>query len=272
MIKPFVLDAKAEHTLKEIKQRNFQLVNLANNHAKDFGNEGLVYMLGQLKQQNIDYIGAGLNQLEAEQPIELSYKDQKVVIFNGYWHRIPAYLEFDFYALGKQSGVASLSGLLQVIQTYKKQFPNTKIIVIAHWGVDFKQVHPKQIEIAEQLIESGVDLILGHGAHTLQSISTIKQKPVIYSMGNGVFNSNGEFTKHQALPYGLISKINLKEKTLNLYPILTNNLNTFWQPRPVNQDEFNQVVEFFNQDLVSLSLVKGQDELGYFLSMEIFKE
>lgn len=272
LIKPFVLDAKAEHTLKEIKQRNFQLINLANNHAKDFGNEGLVYMLGQLKQQNIDYIGAGLNQLEAEQPIELSYKDQKVVIFNGYWHRIPAYLEFDFYALGKQSGVASLSGLLQVIQTYKKQFPDTKIIVIAHWGVDFKQVHPKQIEIAEQLVESGVDLILGHGAHTLQSISTIKQKPVIYSMGNGVFNSNGEFTKHQALPYGLISKINLKEKTLNLYPILTNNLNTFWQPSPVNQDEFKQVLAFFNQDLVSLSLVKGQDELGYFLSMEIFKE
>lgn len=35
---------------------------LANNHLKDYGDEGLAYTLRQFDQANISYMGAGLNQ------------------------------------------------------------------------------------------------------------------------------------------------------------------------------------------------------------------
>ena len=47
------------------------------------------------------------------------------------------------------------------------------MIVIAHWGVDFSKVQIKQREYAQLLEEAGADLIIGHGAHMMQSIEKI---------------------------------------------------------------------------------------------------
>ncbi len=63
------------------------------------------------------------------------------MIFNGYWHRDTAYLDYDFYALGSRSGVACLNGvLLEQIMVISRLHPERKIIVICHWGVDFKPI------------------------------------------------------------------------------------------------------------------------------------
>lgn len=267
MIKPFVLDADATATIQEFKKRNIRYFTLANNHAKDFGDSGLQYMIHQLNNENFEFIGAGLSQAEAQQYFELNYDGQTYAIFNGYWHRRPAYLDFSFYALGNHSGVACLSGLLRVIQDYKMDHPQHKIIVIAHWGVDFQAVQPTQRKIAEQLIDCGTDLIIGHGAHTLQPIQWIKNKPVIFSLGNGVFNSNGEFEKHKALPYGLIVKFDIIKNQLKLYPIFTNNLETFWQPSPVNKIQFEEIWNYFSSNHNMLKY--GKDGLGYFISFGV---
>lgn len=267
MIKPFVLDADATATVQELKKRNIQYFTLANNHAKDFGDLGLQYMIHQLNNENFEFIGAGLNQAEAQQYFELNYDGQTYAIFNGYWHRRPAYLDFNFYALGNHSGVACLSGLLRPIQDYKTDHPQHKVIVIAHWGVDFQAIQPAQYNIAEQLIDCGTDLIIGHGSHTLQPIQWIKNKLVIFSLGNGVFNSNGEFDKHKALPYGLIVKLDIIKAQLRLYPIFTNNLETFWQPSPVNKIQFEEILDYFSNNHNMLK--SGKDTLGYFISFGV---
>lgn len=233
-IKPYILDAQAEPSIAELKKRNIHHVVLANNHAKDYGKPGLKYTLEQLEQHNIAYIGAAHNQKHAQKIFEVNSQGQNVAIFNGYWHRNPAYLEFDFYALGESNGVNSLNSLVHTIKEYKRNKPHHKVIVIAHWGVDFKPVHIAQRRIARRLVEAGADLIIGHGPHCIQPIEYINEVPIIYSIGNGVFNSNGEFERHQVLAFGALIRVDIQKNSLDLYPLFIDNKKNFWQPHTIN--------------------------------------
>ncbi len=266
--KPFILKADAEQTLAAFKNIHLNVV-LANNHLKDYGDRGLVYTLQQLDQANISYIGAGVNQKDAHNYFQLSFENKRYAIFNGYWHRDTAYLDYDFYALGHKSGVACLNGvLLEQIGRYRLTHPEHKIIVICHWGVDFKPITKEQSKLATILTQAGADLIIGHGAHTIQPVQIINQKPVVFGIGNAVFNSNGEYEKHNALPFGCIARLDLSKDLLRLYPIYTNNLKTFWQPYPVNVEDFLKASNYMTSLLTPENYIATQDNLGAYIEIK----
>ncbi|AMM27044.1 CapA family protein [Acinetobacter pittii] len=267
--KPFILKADAEQTLAAFKNIHLNHVVLANNHLKDYGDRGLTYTLQQLDQANISYIGAGVNQKDAHNYFELSFENKRYAIFNGYWHRDTAYLDYDFYALGHKSGVACLNGvLLEQIGRYRLTHPEHKIIVICHWGVDFKHITKEQNKLATILTQAGADLIIGHGAHTIQPVQIINQKPVVFGIGNAVFNSNGEYEKHNALPFGCIARLDLSKDLLRLYPIYTNNLKTFWQPYPVNVEDFLKASTYMTSLLTPENYIATQDNLGAYIEIK----
>ena len=83
--------------------------------------------------------------------------------------------------------------MLEQIGRYRLTHPEHKIIVICHWGVDFKPITKEQNKLAAILTQAGADLIIGHGAHTIQPVQIVNQKPVVFGIGNAVFNSNGEY-------------------------------------------------------------------------------
>lgn len=267
--KPFILKADAEQTLAALKNIHLNHVALANNHLKDYGDRGLTYTLQQLDQANISYIGAGVNQKDAHNYFELSFENKRYAIFNGYWHRDTAYLDYDFYALGHKSGVACLNGvLLEQIGRYRLTHPEHKIIVICHWGVDFKPITKEQSKLAVILTQAGADLIIGHGAHTIQPVQIINQKPVVFGIGNAVFNSNGEYEKHNALPLGCIARLDLSKDLLRLYPIYTNNLKTFWQPYPVNAEDLLKASTYMTSSLTPENYIATQDNLGAYIEIK----
>lgn len=268
--KAFILGAEAKETIQEFKRIHLNTVCLGNNHLKDYGAASLRYTLQQFDEANIQYIGAGLDQQQAHQFFEVRTAQKTFAIFNGYWHRDIAYQDYDFYALGKSSGVACLNTILfeQIIH-YKTRHPNHKVILICHWGVDFKTTHPEQESLAKLFTQIGVDLIIGHGAHTIQPIQYIYDKPVVFGIGNGVFNSNGEYKKHQALPYGIIARINLDEEIVQLYPIFTDNLETFWQPYPVSEKQFKQASGYLTQHLDQSHYQFKKNALGCFIELKI---
>ncbi len=267
--KPFILKADAEQTLAAFKNIHLNHVMLANNHLKDYGDRGLTYTLQQLDQANISYIGAGVNQKDAHNYFELSFENKCYTIFNGYWHRDTAYLDYDFYALGHKSGVACLNGvLLEQIGRYRLIHPEHKIIVICHWGVDFKPIAKEQSKLATILTQAGADLIIGHGAHTIQPVQIINQKPVVFGIGNAVFNSNGEYEKHNALPFGCIARLDLSKDLLRLYPIYTNNLKTFWQPYSVNAEDFLKASTYMTSLLTPENYIATQDNLGAYIEIK----
>ncbi|EXR32606.1 CapA family protein [Acinetobacter sp. 1179249] len=267
--KPFILKADAKKTSEELKSIHLNYLVLANNHLKDYGDEGVAHTLQQLDQASIAYIGAGLNQKDAHNYFEIAFEAKHYTIFNGYWHRDSAYLDYDFYALGSRSGVACLNGvLLEQIMRYKQNHPERKIIVICHWGIDFKPITKDQTKLATILTQAGADLIVGHGAHTIQPIQIINQKPVVFGIGNAVFNSDGEYEQQNALPFGCIAKLDLANDLLRLYPIYTDNLKTFWQPYPVDIEDFSKASTYMTSLLTHENYMASQDNLGRYVEIK----
>ena len=139
--------------------------------------------------------------------------------------------------------------VLDDVKLYRKMNPNVKIIIIAHWGVDFQPIHSMQEYLAKELVLAGANLIIGHGPHTLQPVRSLNGGLIVYSIGNGVFNSNGEFLKHNALPYGAIARLNLLDDTVELIPFYANNLETFWQPRVVDEKDYDKLFDYYHKHL-----------------------
>ncbi|MFB9769329.1 CapA family protein [Lactiplantibacillus modestisalitolerans] len=243
-IKPFVLDAAQQPTLQELKRVGFDFAMLGNNHANDYGPERLTATIQTLRAAGIETIGAGATLTEARTALTFNYQQQPFVFFNGYWYRNAAANLFDFYATSHHAGVNCLdSTLVDDIKSYKQAHPQATVIVNAHWGTDFATVDRHQRASAQRLAAAGADLIIGHGPHRLQPIDYVGRVPVLYSIGNGVFNSNGEFKKRQVPGYGAVLRLDLARRKLFWCPIKTNNLETFWQPTFVTDQTFTTLCQ-----------------------------
>ncbi len=248
--KVFYLGGNKEKTIEELKKRHIQLANLGNNHAKDYGDEALLETVEEFNQNGISTVGAGKNLNDAMKPVILNYQEERIAIFAGYWHRTGRDRDFDFYATSR-SGVAALNGsLLERIELFKKENPEIFVVVLAHWGVDFVNLSPRQKQLAQRLVAKGADLIIGSGPHKIQEIEVIDGVVVFYSIGNGIFNSDGkEFSNPGNLPYSYLLKWHLADKKLRIYPFWNYNLDNFWQPYFVEAHDQEQVMT----DLVQLN-------------------
>lgn len=266
--KVYYLGGDKKETINEFKNRNFRLVNLANNHAKDYGSEALIDTINSFKEVGIMTMGAGRNIREATKPIILKNFGKEVALFSGYWYRAPKDIEFDFYATSRD-GVASLDGiLLDEIKKYRNKNPDTYIAVIAHWGADFVDVTDEQRKIAKWVVDAGADLILGSGPHKIQETEEINGVKVFYSLGNGAFNSNGWGLMHEGnLPYGYFIKWNIFEEKIRLFPFWNYNPDTFWQPKFIDKEDIDKVdseIRQLNNNNVFSSVMVDDDDNAFY--------
>lgn len=270
--KVYYLGGNKEETISELKSRSINLVNLGNNHAKDYGEKALIDTLSSFNENGVCTIGAGKNIQEAVKPVVIHYKEHTVAFFSGYWYRKNQDLNFDFYA-SSRAGVASLDGILQdQIASYRQDNPDATIAVVAHWGVDFKNIQRRQKQLAQDLLESGADLIFGSGPHKVQNIERVNHKIVFYSLGNGIFNSDGgQLLDKGNLVYGYFLKWNLELENIQVYPFWNYNPDTFWQPHFIDEiklEKVNRDISHLDMELTqSGALLDGEKKLYYEVSI-----
>jgi len=188
------------------------LVSLANNHILNQGTVGLEKTLEILKANNIKSIGAGENETAARQPEIFNIQNKKFG-FLAY-----AYPDDNSVAAKNRPGVAdmNLEKMATEVTALKKE--TDFLTVIMHAGEEYTtKPNKQQISFAHQAIESGADLVIGHHPHWPQTIEIYQGKPIIYSLGNLVFDQMfSEETKT-----GLLAKINWENglKDIELVPI-----------------------------------------------------
>lgn len=270
-LKKFILGANDVQTVNALKKANIHYLCLANNHTADFGIAGITHTLKTLQDAKIHHVGVGENEFDACKPMRVQINDRIISFYSGYWHRATNEKIFKFYATPSSSGVATLESVLYEAITFEKQkYPSHFIVVLAHWGVDFLPTQAYQKILANRLVKKGADLILGHGAHTLQTMDTIEDSTVVYSLGNGIFNSDGEYDGYpNALPFGMIAQLIFEKNNLNLrlLPIQSNNRETKWQPDFVQLDDFQQVADFYKD--VDFSFI-NRVQWPYYFEKKIF--
>lgn len=261
----FLLDASPQETLDELKRRNINAVMLANNHSLDFGEFAGKQSKKWFIENGFETIGFGETVQEAEKPLCFNGAGRRIILFNAYWYREKRHYISRHYAMGNNAGTACIAdSLLRKITGYKEKYPDAFIIFSPHWGTDFSDPHVLQRQIARRAIDAGADCIIGHGAHIVSDYERIGGKFVIYSIGNFVFNSNGvDFINKNKPPIGYVSKLFISKEyiRLRLYPILTYNPTTFWQPYPLTAEQFK---EYLGHNLNTQEAI-SRDEMGRYL-------
>jgi len=164
-----------------LKDNNFNLVSLANNHTMNMKKQGLEETREFLTSNSIDFAG---------HPFTCSIID------------IYSNDNFVLYAVNTTYPFnCSDEEIVDNIET----IPEDKfLIVMPHWGQEYSHIpSSRQVELAHKMIDAGADLIIGGHPHVIQSIEKYNNKIIFYSLGNFIFDQYFSQETQQGLLVGL---------------------------------------------------------------------
>ncbi len=170
-----------------VKEMGLDVVSLANNHIWDLGEEGLKNTIQILKDNNIKYCGAGLDEEEASRPAVIKNNGISVAI-HAYCMHGSVYVGHVEIARKNKAGINPLDidKVIREIKESKKKYD--KVVVMPHWGREYHyDPLPECIKMAKQMVEAGADAVLGSHTHQIQPLINYKKKPICFSMGNFLF-------------------------------------------------------------------------------------
>jgi poly-gamma-glutamate capsule biosynthesis protein CapA/YwtB (metallophosphatase superfamily) len=165
-------------------KKYFSAVSLANNHSGDWGKKGFATELELLRETKLPYFGGGTDLRAAHQPLVLTANGKRVA-FLGYNDFPPR----SFAAGPTTPGTAWLieKDVIRDIQNARKQAD--LVLLFLHWSEDLvPQETPEQQAQAHRFIDAGADAVIGGHAHLTQGIEWYKDRPIVYSLGNFVFD------------------------------------------------------------------------------------
>ncbi len=166
-----------------LRKLGVNAVGLANNHIRDFGDEGYRQTAESLDHHQILHTGAGRNLVEAQQPLAVTVKGIKV----GIW----ALAEKELNVASEHAAGSSwfrpgedFHAIREMRQAYDF------LLIFVHAGHEFMSTPSPRIRAAyRRLVDAGADAVIGHHPHVVQGAERYKNALIAYSLGNLVFDS-----------------------------------------------------------------------------------
>lgn len=243
-----------EVTIEVLKKLGVTAVNLANNHAYDYGKEGLDATVQHLEESGIPVMGVGKNSAQSEAPycipVVIDGVERNVYIFSGMRASKVYHEKYGCFSDEGKSGIADAvsKSFLKSIFSVKERDPDCYVIAVWHrQGADYSLAGKRSVEISKKLIESGADCVVSHGTHTIGQMELLMGKPVFYSIGNFVFNSPGGYVKKSALPYSgvLFFEARIVGGSIDFFPyvapIFSDNKASSFRPRKISEIECKEI-------------------------------
>lgn len=243
-----------------LPEAGFNVLNLANNHILDYGEEALHRTIEVLDSLSLSYCGAGNDKKSACEPTILEKNGFKIAVF-GYSMTFPS----EFWATDSSGGTCFPyeSMLKRTIPHYD----STCDIVIAnfHWGRELKnQPRDYQQKMARRVIDLGADLVIGHHPHVLQGMEIYKNRLIAYSLGNFCFSSYSRRATES-----VILKVALDKNGLvfaRVIPINVNNYEIKFQPQVFDQQKSREVIQRLNEYSRALESPAFFDSTGFLIN------
>lgn len=166
-----------------LKNAGFDILSVANNHAGDWTLTAFTDTLAYLREVEIKTAGGGMKKSEAITPSTIE-KNGVTFGFIGFTDVGPNRLA----ATDTRAGLllASDPDFETIIKEAKTQ---TDILIVSfHWGEEYVAHTTKQTTLAHKAIDAGADIIVGHHPHVEQVTELYKNKLIIYSLGNFIFD------------------------------------------------------------------------------------
>jgi len=195
--------------IKYYKEAGFNFLSMGNNHSGDFGLEGRDDTRKTLKDANIVYSGI--------------IGDVAIKKING--HTI------GMIAFAPNWGCNSLNNISMAKKLVKDLDKKVDIIIVSfHGGAEgrkathvykegneifLKEKRGDLLKFTKAVIDSGADIVIGHGPHVPRAMDIYKNRLIIFSLGN--FVTYGRFSLRGISGYAplLFAEINSKGEFLN---------------------------------------------------------
>jgi poly-gamma-glutamate synthesis protein (capsule biosynthesis protein) len=169
---------------ERLQNAGFDVVSVANNHSGDYGQQAFMDMLDHLPAHGIVSLGGGADLAAAHAPIIQKVRTTTVG-FLAYCEIEP----FSFAATATAPGHAWLDPTLMRADISALRPRVDYIIVFTHWGIEYQTLPDvDQQAMAHLAIDAGADLVVGAHPHVRQTVELYRGKPIIYSLGNFVFD------------------------------------------------------------------------------------
>lgn len=192
----------------------FGVVTLANNHMLDYGPEGLLDTLAALDRAGIAHPGAGRNAEEAHAPAIVTVQGLRLAILT--YVNTPNDSISGWVAASMRAGPASPGVAWGTADAVRRDVAAASekadlVIVAIHAGWEYTgPPNPVQRELAYAAIDAGAALVLGAHPHVLQGIELYKNVPVVYSLGNFIFDLDDDDRRHPGLPSTLTAVLRVR--------------------------------------------------------------
>jgi poly-gamma-glutamate synthesis protein (capsule biosynthesis protein) len=180
------------NALITLQHAGIDAVSMANNHAVDYGPDGLADTLAAQASSPIPVVGIGANAAKAFTPAVFRVRGTMVAVIAS--TQINDYTVHTFPATETKPGVAGNldnTRLLRAVQKAREAYD--VVVVFLHWGSDYTSCpDDAQTATATALAAAGVDVVVGGHAHRVQGAGWLGRTYVDYGLGNFVWlNTRG---------------------------------------------------------------------------------
>lgn len=178
----------ASTTAPLLRTKGIDVVSLGNNHARDFGGEGIVSTMQILDAASVGHFGDPLGESVFKTTI------------NGVPISLIGYNEFQELQGGEWKGSTST-----IAHVRAARGDGYLPVVFAHWGDEYVAANPKQKRLAREFIDAGAELVVGAHPHVVQEHEIYEGKHMYYSLGNLIFDQYW----NDEVSHGLLLRVEL---------------------------------------------------------------
>ncbi len=178
--------------LVTLQHAGVDAVSMANNHAVDYGPDGLTDTLAAQASSPIPVIGIGPDAAKAFAPAVFQVRGTSVAVIAS--TQINDYTVHTYPATATNPGIAGNldnARLLAAVRSARAAYDI--VVVYLHWGSDYTSCPDgAQTTTAAALAAAGTDVVVGGHAHRVQGAGWLGRAYVAYGLGNFVWlNTRG---------------------------------------------------------------------------------
>lgn len=175
-----------------LTEAGIDVVSLANNHALDFGVEGLDDTRSALAERGVVFAGAGDDVAAATAAVTMERNDIRIAVLAfATFHddSVSGFTARNFEATESRPGIAWADEERVTTAVAAAAASHDVVIVSMHWGDEYRDtVSNEQVALGRLAVDAGADLVLGHGPHVTQGWERYDAGLIVYSLGNFVFD------------------------------------------------------------------------------------
>lgn len=189
-----------------IKYVGFKCATLANNHFRDFGDEGCNTTIRALKDAEIDSVGGGKDLKESQKILYKKINGQILALISICEHE-------SSIASDAHAGSAPLDYIDVYNQIIEARRNADFLVLIVHGGSEHYQLpSPRMKKIYRWFIDLGVDAVINHHQHCYSGYEIYKNKPIFYGLGNFCFDN--KLKRSCIWNEGFLVMLSLEEKDI----------------------------------------------------------